>query len=153
MMNLRLGGDSYWIWVYNSMDNSDFVKKFKGKFQLAHGGIDLGVHFVKKRISGVKGVEGGGVGYDNRTTSNHLKNNTSEGNVKPSPSLASIKLPAIKNVKRQYIEKDIKPMNERHHLSPYYVKKTGSSLSYLPKKLNMHHDATSDIKVNRSYQS
>ena len=108
---------------------------------------------MKKRILGTKGVESAVQMNDNRTASNLLKNNQSEPNAKSGANLASIKLPAIKNVKRQYIEKDIKPMNERHHLSPYYAKKTGSSVSYLPKKMSMYHDAAVDIKVNRSYQS
>ena len=135
------------------MDSTEFLKSFKGKLQLGSGGINFGLHYVKKKVSGNRIAEASLKKPEDRTSTNQLKINQSESNIRLSPSLANIKLPAIKNVKRQFIEKDLRAMNERSHLIPLYVKKTGSSLSYLPKRNSMHHDASSEIKVNRSYQS
>lgn len=133
------------------MDSAEFLKNFKGKLQLGSGANNFGLHYVKKKFSGNRSDEVSLKKPEDRTSTNQLKINQSESNVRLTPSLASIKLPAIKNVKRQFFDKDIKPMNERHHLGPLYVKKTGSSLSYLPKRTSMNHDAPLDIKVNRSY--
>jgi hypothetical protein len=126
------------------MENPEFYKKFKEKF--SNSGSDFKVirrKKVAKAINSEINVNG--------TTINKVKNNLSDGNISKSRGLADVKLPAIKQAKRMFLDKDLGIMNERKKINTIYSKKTGSSFSCLPKKLNFFQEGSVEYKNNQAY--